>query len=344
MSVSMIISHHKIGVHIDRRFRTSGLLTQLSPEDLQTLVCLLTYADEHGICILSGRDAARTLDLSEKQGINRLKRLLQFRFQGTPLVTSKTRKRTRSGRFAKSRFCISPLPGVAIHRGNWKPEESNGSRSTSAGTETPLSQGKTVRFHTPQRRLGKLSSGSPTVTAQDKDVVVNKYIKTTTQQQAGKIAGETKQRELVEFLRNHGVTEITAEEIAGRYPIEQIENQIVMLPYRQARDPAAMLVKAIREDWDAPSAYTAILRTETRKREQEKADAAEEERQKTRERRVEKALSKLSPEQRQKIAERARREVEDSLKGAMGGRTPVSLVDAQMKKIISEEYLDVETG
>jgi hypothetical protein len=188
--------------------------------------------------------------------------------------------------------------------------------------------------------LGKLSSGSRTTLDQDRGVVVNKYIKTTTQGQAGRIAGEAKQKELVDLLRNQGVTEITAKELAGKYPIERIENQVIMLSYRQARDPAAMLVKAIREDWNAPSAYTETLRAEAMRQERNKAQAAEEERRKLHEERIEKALSKFSPEQKEKITVRARREVEKNLKGSMSGRTPKSLVNAQVKKIISQEYLN----
>ena len=144
----------------------------------------------------------------------------------------------------------------------------------------------------------------------------------------------------MDLLRNRGVTEITAKELAEKYPMEQIENQVIMLSYRQARDPAAMLVKAIREDWDAPAAYTATLRAETMKREQKEARAAEEKRRKILKRRVEKAMSELSPEQREKIAKRAKKEVENNLKGAMGGRIPESLIDSQVKKIISQEYLN----
>jgi hypothetical protein len=333
--------------HIDRRLRASGLLKLLSPADLQTLICLLTYANGQGICILSGRDVADALRLSEKQVRTRLKRLLQSRFQGMPLVMKIDLMRTQHGRFAKSRYRISSLPGIAIHHGSSRVGKPDVDRSASAGTGTPLPPGETVRFHIPGRRLGKLSSGIRTVTPQGEDVVVNKYNKTT--QQTGRGTGETKalslrQRELVTLLQNLGVTEITAREIAERYSPELIESQIKMLSYRQARDPAAMLVKAIRDDWDAPSAYIAAMHEQTRKRQQEKAKAAEEARRKAHERRVEQALSRLSPAEKDELIKRARREVRESLKGAMDGQLPESLVNAQAKKIISEEYLDEPTG
>ena len=39
------------------------------------------------------------------------------------------------------------------------------------------------------------------------------------------------------------------------YPLEQIWAQIEYLPYRSARDPAAVLVQSIREAWAPPAAY-----------------------------------------------------------------------------------------
>ena len=50
-----------------------------------------------------------------------------------------------------------------------------------------------------------------------------------------------------------GVSASTASEMMKQYPLERIANQVRMLNFRNAREPAAMLVKAIREDWAAPS-------------------------------------------------------------------------------------------
>ena len=76
-------------------------------------------------------------------------------------------------------------------------------------------------------------------------------------------------------MRDHGVSEPMAMDMVRSYPAERIRRQVKMLPYRDARNPAAMLVKAIREDWDAPSAYRAALREKAAKREREEAQSAE---------------------------------------------------------------------
>jgi hypothetical protein len=49
-----------------------------------------------------------------------------------------------------------------------------------------------------------------------------------------------------------GVAEPVAVELALTDP-EGVEEQLAHLPYREPRDPAAMLVAAIREGWPAPA-------------------------------------------------------------------------------------------
>jgi hypothetical protein len=329
---------------IDRDIRTSGLLARLSPQDLQTLICLLTYADRSGRCVLSGRDVARSLDLSEKQGAERLKRLPQLRFRGKPLVAVEDSRRTSSARFARftrKRYRILALPGLAIRRC----KRYSGKRDTGSfpyqearfPLSPPLPPGKTVNF---PPLLRKPASGSRAVTARGKGVAGN-HNKAT--QQTGEDS-ERKRRDPLELLRDQGVSELTAMDIVRNYPQERIERQVEMLPYRDARDPAAMLVKAIREDWDAPGAYAAALRERAVKREKEKARSEEKARQKARQRRIEKVMSELSPQEMKDITARAREMVKATLRGALGNRVPQRLVDAQVKRIISEEYLDKPDG
>jgi len=317
--------------------RTSGLLARLSPQDLQTLVCLLTYAGRDGRCTLSGRDVGRALDLSEKQGVERLKRIRQFRFHGKPLVTAEGGKRPR--KFARSRYRILPAPGLRIERRVPDGGTSEGFRSTSQEALFPLPPGETVNFPTPDGRPGKSASGSRGDTARGNNAVNNKTTKQTEDEGEVKRSSGKKERELLERLRDRGVSEPMAVDMVRSFPAERIRRQLRMLPYRDARDPAAMLVKAIREDWDAPAAYKAALRERAIKREREEAQSQEDARQEARQRRIQESASKLSPQEMRDITARAREKVKTMLRGALGDRVPKRLVDAQVNKIISEEYL-----
>jgi hypothetical protein len=337
-----------IPIRIDRNIRISGLLARLSPQDLQTLVCLLTYADRDGRCMLSGRDVGRALNLSEKQGMERLKRLRQLRFHGKPLMTAEGGKHLR--KFARSRYRILPTPGLQIRLRKPRGELAEDRRSPSQEALFPLPPGETVKFPAPGGRSGKPASESPADTAGSNSV--GNYNNKTTEQTRDE--GEVKEGEkespftqdfskglggLLELLRSQGVSEPMAVDMVRSYPAERIRKQVEMLPYRDARDPAAMLVKAIREDWNAPSAYRAALREKAAKREREEAQSTDEAKQRARQRRIKEAMSKLSPEEMQDVTARAREKVKAALNGALGDRIPQRLVDAQVKKIIAEEYL-----
>ena len=71
---------------------------------------------------------------------------------------------------------------------------------------------------------------------------------------------------------------MVAEELVLVYPEEQIRAQIEALAHRDAKDPAAVLVKAIREEWALPAAMLDRHAEEARRRaEAEKAAARREE-------------------------------------------------------------------
>jgi len=361
---------NNVTIRIDRDIRISGLLARLSPQELQTLIGVLTYADRNGRCVLSGRDIAHALNLSEKQGTERLRQLSGLRFDGKPLAVDESGRRIGPGRFAKGRFRVLPLPGIRIQsqalekldprlregrglgasalRGERAVRRLSGCGYASEEESFPLAPGETVKF--PE---GKSASGSSAGTVRvpsDNGVVVN-YNKTTqhaddkgevVEREKGR--GEDDRVDVLELLRSRGVSETRASELVRDYPAERIRRQIEMLPFRKAREPAAMLVKAIREDWDAPAAYTAMLREKAMKREKEEAERAAEARRRARQQRIEEVMSRLSPEEMRDIANRAREAVKASLKGALDGHVPQRLVDAQVRKIISEEYSDKTDG
>ena len=59
---------------------------------------------------------------------------------------------------------------------------------------------------------------------------------------------------LAQRLVEAGVSRQTAQALAHAEP-EECERQLLYLPYREARDPGAVLAKAIREGWSAPPAW-----------------------------------------------------------------------------------------
>jgi hypothetical protein len=72
-------------------------------------------------------------------------------------------------------------------------------------------------------------------------------------------------QEAVAELRGAGldeerIAEMLAPRLDLKEPIEVIERQLRYLPYRDARSPGSVLVKAIRQDWEAPAKWVALRR------------------------------------------------------------------------------------
>jgi len=96
--------------------RDSGLLALMPAELWQTLCCLATYMDEHGICYPGQARMARELGISRQQLNSRLQRLLAFRFQERAVITVTKRRTATSGggRFGHNLYRIQPIAGFGI--------------------------------------------------------------------------------------------------------------------------------------------------------------------------------------------------------------------------------------
>ncbi len=95
------------------------------------------------------------------------------------------------------------------------------------------------------------------------------------------VKGETEQQQStaehedsVVALVDMGITRKIAESLAREHPAEHILAQIDMLSYRDAKDPAAMLVRAIEEEWAPPAQYETPEEREARAAEEAEVRAA----------------------------------------------------------------------
>jgi hypothetical protein len=101
--------------------------------------------------------------------------------------------------------------------------------------------------------------------------------------------------ELLTRLVEIGITHKVAEQIVREYTAETVNEQMEMLPYRKAKDPAAALVAAIKDSWAPSASYKAKVKSE-QKKEAGKLEQTLEEKQKAGLRaRIEEYLAKLSP-------------------------------------------------
>jgi len=73
-------------VQITRSLRTSGLLSALPPEEVKTLLWMLTFTTSNGDCMPSVIEIAKAMQVSESQARECLNRLVQFHWQGQSLA------------------------------------------------------------------------------------------------------------------------------------------------------------------------------------------------------------------------------------------------------------------
>ena len=102
-----------------------------------------------------------------------------------------------------------------------------------------------------------------------------------------------------------GVTESVAKSIAVKYPHEQIKFQIEVLPFRKPKEPAALLIKAIKENWAPPAEFTKMIESAKKAKAYEEKIRKEEEKEEDIRRQVEDYIAGLSETEKAKLTEEA---------------------------------------
>ena len=354
-------------IRMDRAVRCSGLLAFLSPEELQTLIAFLTFVDESGRCKLSSRTLAQALNLSESQAQKRLRNLCQIRWHNRPLVVRENDR--DAGRFLPGSYRIMEVEGLTVlSDGTCQPAKGNHDR-VDAGAPSHVSSsgdGRKVESGEGDRdaircQAGKADTGKRTPTSEapyasadnlppDKTHItgnscvvagnINKEHTTEDRRCLHGVVNTDKRKRILRELLRYGVSGSTASEMLDKYPTERIAGQLEMLPFRNAKEPAAMLVKAIKDDWTAPAAYVGRQRKQAEQKTKVERESAEAERRSIWHKRVEAAKARLSQEELQRITRTAREKVRNALKGAFHGDAPKRLVKVEVNRIIAEKYMN----
>ena len=69
-----------------------------------------------------------------------------------------------------------------------------------------------------------------------------------------------RETETCDLLIKKGIARTTAIELAGKYSLDEIRQQLEWLPFRNPDNPPAVLVKSIRERWSPPASCIQIQR------------------------------------------------------------------------------------
>ncbi len=245
--------------------RTSGLLAAIPDREWKTLCALATFMDPAGDCYPSQAEIARALGVNRCTAATRLSALSRFRWRGQTIVT-RVRVRGGTGQFDRNRYTI--LPPASLSFGGAGTRGRNGAASTVFGnpnmdvTNTGGADLGSPNTNKNQKNRTRSKSNNKTVSPTDEDG--------TGSQEAGS--------DLVEHLLAAGVTRHVARHIVAQTPREAIERQLSYLPFRNADDPGALLVRAIQEEWAPPGSFRSTQEQQAAEQAQRREADAERER------------------------------------------------------------------
>jgi len=208
---------------ITEEFRTSGLLHDLTPDDLKNLVYLLTFLSPEGNCTVSLPILTSAMRVSSHQVKERMHRLAEFRFQDTNVITE---IKYESGLYT---YSLHPRLVAYEHLTTSEPH------STS-----PIITGSRERVIANTRKY----YATPRVEAE----------RMVAEQLGHDIAETEEQRKLRIRLENVGLNTDQASEVLSTYATDVITQQLDWLPYRKAKNPAGYLLAAIEGGYKEPRA------------------------------------------------------------------------------------------
>ena len=162
------------------------------------------------------------------------------------------------------------------------------------------------------------------------------------------------QPDLAQHLRQVGVSAETVRSLLREYPAARIARQLSWLSHRNAKNPAGLLVQAIRGDWSPPPIATGAQHTPVQipssptceakatdethaKLKQAKAEQA---REKQRQARLKALERRLPPSKRDALRKQAEATVRRRLKAAWPKRRPIpkTFLDAEYYHLIEQRF------
>lgn len=214
-------------LHLTSALRTSGLLRDLSPDDLKSLVFLLTFVSPEGHCQPFLSQLSEAMHVSSAKAKARLRRLCDVRWKGEPLVIY---SKSASG---LSAYSLNPRIVTYQHRKATKSQQSS-QESTSyvAAPREAIIAHSRKHYARPRAEVERMIA-----------------------RQMGQDVDESDDERKIRYrLENAGLTGEQAKELLASYDLDTIAQQLDWLPFRHAKNPAGYLIAAIEGNYGEPRA------------------------------------------------------------------------------------------
>jgi len=92
----------------------SGMIADLGPERLQTLIVLASYMSADGTCYPTQWQIAKSLGVARETACRRVSALAKYRWKGQPLVLRERVRHPESKYFENTVYKILPISGLRI--------------------------------------------------------------------------------------------------------------------------------------------------------------------------------------------------------------------------------------
>lgn len=245
-------------VALNSNLRTSGLLRELPPEDLKTLIILLSFVTPNGHCAATLHQLTEALRLSAAKTRARLNRLVELHWLGQPIVMAY--------RAANGMESFGLVPGFApIQEEAIKPPVAQTIKAVPR--QVIIERSRRVYARTREeveREIARLNNWkTPDELAQEKEKRQSASpgeILTTTPATSVSITETPETAALRRDLLNVGLIPEQIENVLAHFPQERIERQLMWLPYREeVRNRAGFLLAALKNDYAQPLSFHPLL-------------------------------------------------------------------------------------
>ena len=215
-------------VSLTKALRTSGFLMALPPEDLKSLIVMLTFLSPNGLCTVMVQQLATAFHLSPNKTRARMNRLVDFRWLDQPII------RYHKPESGVETYALMPgflpvveeriqHPAAPLLKAVPREVVIEHSRRKYARTRTEV-----------EAEIARLNNWKP---------IGEKVEAKPLDPQIAKVR---------EKLIQAGLLEQQADDLLDRYDTPRIERQLEWLPLREARSPVGFLLSAIKNDYEAP--------------------------------------------------------------------------------------------
>ena len=218
-------------VGVTKTLRTSGFVMALPPEDLKSLLVMLTFLSANGLCAVMVQQLATAFHLSPGKTRTRMNRLIDFRWLDQPII-----------RYHKAKSGVETyalMPGfVPVVEERIQRAAAPLLKAVPREVVIEHSRRKYARTRAEvEAEIARLNNWKP---------IGEKVEAKPLDPQIAKVR---------EKLIQAGLLEQQADDLLDRYDIPRIERQLEWLPLREARSPVGFLLSAIKNDYEAPSGW-----------------------------------------------------------------------------------------